>query len=72
MFRATDTLEAPWTVINSDCKKRARLNAMRHVLHTIPYQPREDQNVGEVDARLVSRPAVPATAITPPHRRKSS
>lgn len=59
MFRATDTMEAPWTVINSDCKKRARLNAMRYVLHTIPYTQRDAANVGEIDVRLVSRPAVP-------------
>lgn len=70
MFRATDTLEAPWTVINSDCKKRARLNAMRHILHTVPYLPRDDSNIGEVDPRLVSRPAVPATVI-PASRRKN-
>ena len=33
MFVHTDTVEAPWTVIKSDCKKRARLNAIRYVLH---------------------------------------
>ena len=65
MFRATDTMEGPWTVINSDCKKRARLNAMRFVLHTIPYTPRDPANVGEIDARLVSRPAVPLPSKTP-------
>ncbi|MCE1181830.1 MAG: polyphosphate kinase 2, partial [Rhodocyclales bacterium] len=33
MFFHTDTADAPWTVIKSNCKKRARLNAMRYVLH---------------------------------------
>src|SRR6516164_6364764 len=33
MFAHTDTADAPWIVIRSDCKKRARLNAMRHVLN---------------------------------------
>jgi hypothetical protein len=37
MFFDTDTADAPWTVIKSDCKKRARLNAMRYVLHKLPY-----------------------------------
>ncbi|MGV6859741.1 MAG: polyphosphate kinase 2 [bacterium] len=37
MFFYTDTADAPWTVIKSDCKKRARLNAMRHVLANVPY-----------------------------------
>ena len=37
MFFYTDTADSPWTVIKSDCKKRARLNAMRYVLHRLPY-----------------------------------
>jgi polyphosphate kinase 2 len=37
MFFETDTADSPWTVIKSDCKKRARLNAMRYVLHKLPY-----------------------------------
>jgi polyphosphate kinase 2 len=36
MFFHTDTADSPWTVIKSDCKKRARLNAMRYVLHKLP------------------------------------
>jgi polyphosphate kinase 2 len=43
MFKATDTPWAPWHVIRSDDKKRARLNAIAHLLSQIPYQdlPRE-------------------------------
>lgn len=37
MFRHTDTAEAPWMIIHSDDKKRARLNAMRVVLNSLPY-----------------------------------
>ncbi len=37
MFFYTDTADAPWTVIKSDCKKRARINAMRHVLYNLDY-----------------------------------
>jgi hypothetical protein len=40
MFFETDTADSPWTVIKSDCKKRARLNAMRYVLHKLPYTNR--------------------------------
>jgi polyphosphate kinase len=43
MFKATDTSWAPWYVIRSDDKKRARLNAITHLLKQIPYEdaPRE-------------------------------
>ncbi|MBF0288135.1 MAG: polyphosphate kinase 2 [SAR324 cluster bacterium] len=37
MFLHTDTVYAPWTVVKSDDKKRARLNCIRHMLNTIPY-----------------------------------
>jgi polyphosphate kinase 2 len=38
MFKATDTPWAPWYVIRSDNKKRARLNAIVHLLKHIPYE----------------------------------
>jgi polyphosphate kinase len=38
MFRATDTPWAPWHVVRSDDKQRARLNAISHLLSQIPYQ----------------------------------
>ncbi len=56
MFRRTDTVDAPWTVIKSDCKKRARLNALRYVLHTIPYDSKDAQRIGPVDPLIISRP----------------
>lgn len=55
MFFATDTPEAPWTVIKSDDKKRARLNAMRYVLRLIPYANRDLKAVGVVDPLIVGR-----------------
>ena len=55
MFHHTDTAEAPWTVIKSDCKKRARLNAMRYVLHKLPYDNKDMNNIGPVDPLLVGR-----------------
>lgn len=38
MFLATDTAWAPWTIVNSDDKKRARLNIIHHILKTVPYE----------------------------------
>ena len=55
MFEATDTEDAPWTVIKSDDKKRARLNAMRYILHTLPYDKRDLARVGPLDGLLVGR-----------------
>jgi polyphosphate kinase 2 len=55
MFFETDTADAPWTVIKSDCKKRARLNAMRYVLHKLPYTNKDLSNIGTLDTLLVGR-----------------
>lgn len=55
MFFYTDTADAPWTVIKSDCKKRARLNAMRYVLHRLPYKQRDLEKIGAIDPLLVGR-----------------
>ena len=43
MLKATDTKHAPWYVLRSDDKKRARLNCLTHILNLIPYKkvPRE-------------------------------
>jgi polyphosphate kinase len=38
MLKTTDTKWAPWYVLRSDDKKRARLNCIRHILNLIPYQ----------------------------------
>ncbi len=55
MFFATDTADSPWTVIKSDDKKRARLNAMRYVLHALPYAGKDPKRIGAVDDLLVGR-----------------
>jgi hypothetical protein len=39
MFEASSTKEAPWHVLHSDDKKRARLNGIRQILSLIPYEP---------------------------------
>ncbi|WP_201314402.1 polyphosphate kinase 2 [Dyella sp. EPa41] len=55
MFAHTDTADSPWIVIRSDCKKRARLNAMRYVLNRLPYANRNGQVVGLADPLIVGR-----------------
>jgi len=55
MFFHTDTADCPWIVIKSDDKKRARLNAMRYVLHAMPYAGKDIKRIGPVDDLLVGR-----------------
>ena len=55
MFFETDTADSPWTVVKSDCKKRARLNAIRYVLHKLPYTGKDLQQVGKLDPLIVGR-----------------
>ncbi|MFK7945923.1 MAG: polyphosphate kinase 2 [Paracoccaceae bacterium] len=80
MFFYTDTADAPWTVIKSDDKKRARLNCMRHFLSTLDY-PDKDPDVARLPDPLivghaahVIHPAdhILGKALHPKHRRASS
>jgi len=54
MFFYTDTADAPWTVVKSNDKKRARLACMRHFLSTIDYPGKDLKVVGRPDPLLVS------------------
>lgn len=68
MFAHTDIKQAPWYVVNSDDKKRARLNCISHLLSMIPYRdltpeaielpPRQD-NVGYVRPPITDQTFVP-------------
>ena len=55
MFLHTDTPEAPWTIVKSNDKKRARLGAIRHVLTTVDYEGKDLEVVGEPDPTIVGR-----------------
>jgi polyphosphate kinase len=55
MFEATDTDIAPWIVVRSNDKKRARINAMRYVLAKSDYDDKDDGVVGEPDPQIVGR-----------------
>ncbi len=53
MFFYTDTADAPWTVIKSNDKKRARIAALRYVLHSLDYNDKDVAVVGEPDLLIV-------------------
>ncbi len=53
MFFYTDTADAPWTIIKSDDKKRARLNCMRHFLYSLPYPEKDTHFVRRPDPLIV-------------------
>ena len=53
MFKRTDTTWAPWTVVKSNDKKRARIGAMRYVLSLFDYPNRDPDIVGTPDPLIV-------------------
>ncbi len=58
MFFYTDTKEAPWTVVKSNDKKRARLEAMRHVLERFDYDGKDPEIVGKPDPKIIGSPSL--------------
>ncbi|MFN0194491.1 MAG: polyphosphate kinase 2 [Aestuariivirga sp.] len=55
MFFYTDTADAPWTVIKSDDKKRARINCMLHFLDSMPYAEKDAKVVTPPDPLIVGK-----------------
>lgn len=53
MFFYTDTADAPWTIIKSDDKKRARLACMQHFLSNIDYPDKDEKVVVGPDPKIV-------------------
>ena len=53
MFFYTDTADAPWIIVKSNDKKRARLNCMRHFLHSLPYPDKDETLVQPADPLIV-------------------
>jgi polyphosphate kinase len=53
MLFYTDTADAPWTIIRSDDKNRARLNVIKHVLYTIPYAGKDEDVVTAPDPHII-------------------
>jgi polyphosphate kinase 2 len=61
MFTMTDTPLAPWTVVNTNDKRTGRIHAIRHVLHSIPYEGKDTDVVREPDPAIVA----PAREVFP-------
>ncbi|MEM7720492.1 MAG: polyphosphate kinase 2 [Pseudomonadota bacterium] len=55
MLFYTDTADAPWTIIKSDDKKRARLNCMRHFLASLDYPDKDIESAQDPDPRIVGK-----------------
>ena len=53
MFFYSDTADAPWVIVKSDDKKRARINCMKHFLHSLPYPGKNTRVIGEPDPLIV-------------------
>ena len=57
MLKATHSPHAPWTIIRSNDKRRARINAIRHVLQRLDYAGKDSQAIGDLDPNVIgSRP----------------
>jgi len=54
LLERTDTRHAPWTVVDANDQKRARLECIKHVLNTFDYDGKNKENIEPVDERLVS------------------
>ena len=64
MFYFTHTRAAPWTVIRSNDKRRARIGAIRHVLDVLPYPDKDVEAVFQPDPKIVAS----AEALAPDDR----
>ncbi|WOO40279.1 polyphosphate kinase 2 [Rubellicoccus peritrichatus] len=53
MLFYTDTADAPWTIIRSDCKKRARLNTIKFLLRSIPYDGKIEKHLRDIDPLII-------------------
>jgi len=58
MFFYTDTADAPWTVVKSNDKKRARLEAIRHILEQYDYDDKDEEVVGKPDPKIIGPSAL--------------
>ncbi len=55
MFFYTDTADAPWTIVKSDDKKRARINCMLHFLNSVDYPDKDTSIVTAPDPLIVGQ-----------------
>jgi polyphosphate kinase len=55
MLKETHSKEAPWTVVKSNDKRRARLNAIRHILLSLDYEGKDLKVIGEIDDKILGK-----------------
>ena len=53
MFKRTHTKHAPWTIVRSNDKKRARLNVIRHLLQSLNYEGKDEKVIGKLDDEVI-------------------
>ncbi len=78
MFFYTNTADAPWTIVKSNDKKRARLNAMRYFLSTLDYPGKDPEIAQDADPQIVGSATqvvhhadhILGTSLHPDHRRR--
>jgi polyphosphate kinase len=73
MFRATDTRESPWYVVEADDKRRARLNCIAHLLSRVPYEPVHDPKLRlpkRVSEEFYERPPLESFNYVPDYAAK--
>jgi polyphosphate kinase 2 len=65
MFKSSDSAWAPWFVVHSDDKKRARLNMIRHLLSQIPYEdvPRDKVKLPKRQIKDITHPTYAAKFV---------
>jgi polyphosphate kinase 2 (PPK2 family) len=65
MLERTDSGYAPWTIIRSNDKRRARLAAIRRILLSLPYEGRDLEAIGPEDQSIIGRGAEFLASKTP-------
>ena len=55
MLKDTHTDITPWTVVRANDKRRARLNLLRHILHSLDYEGKDEKAIGEIDDKIIGQ-----------------
>ena len=50
---APTPITRPWTVVRANDKRRARINLIRHMLQTLPYDDKDEGAIGETDNKIL-------------------
>lgn len=53
MLKETHSERAPWTVLHANDKRRARLNLISHMLHSLDYEGKDPDKIGKLDKKII-------------------